>query len=51
MVPPFLACGAPIKSSILLALLIPVAGLDGGADNGPLEPVMPTTLPNDGPSG
>lgn len=50
MVPPFLACGAPIKSSILLALLIPVAGLDGGADGGPLEPVMPTTPRNDGPS-
>ena len=35
-VPPFLACGAPIRSSILLALLIPVAGLEGGADGGPV---------------
>ena len=34
-VPPFLACGAPIRSSILLAPLIPVAGLDGGAEGGP----------------
>lgn len=33
-VPPFRGCGAPIKSSILLALLIPVAGLDGGAEGG-----------------
>ena len=33
-VPPFLACGAPIKSSILLALLIPVDGLDGGPEGG-----------------
>lgn len=34
-VPPFLACGAPIKSSMLLAPLMPVVGLDGGADGGP----------------
>lgn len=34
-VPPFLACGTPIRSSILLAPLIPVAGLDGGAEGGP----------------
>ena len=34
-VPPFLACGIPIKSSMLLAPLIPVAGLDGGAEGGP----------------
>lgn len=33
-VPPFRGCGAPIRSSILLALLIPVAGLDGGAEGG-----------------
>lgn len=33
-VPPFRGCGAPIKSSILLALLIPVSGLDGGAVGG-----------------
>ena len=32
--PPFLACGAPIKSSILLAPLIPVGGLEG-AEGGP----------------
>lgn len=31
-VPPFLACGCPSKSSILLASLIAVAGLDGGAE-------------------
>ena len=30
-VPPVLCCGAPIKSSILLASLIPVDGRDGGA--------------------
>lgn len=34
-VPPFLACGAPIKSSMLLAPLWLVVGLDGGADGGP----------------
>ena len=34
--PPFRAAGAPIKSSILLATLIPVAGRDGGADGGPV---------------
>ena len=34
IVPPFLACGAPIRSSMLLALLMPVAGLEGGADGG-----------------
>ena len=33
--PPFLACGTPIRSSILLAPLIPVAGLEGGAEGGP----------------
>lgn len=31
-VPPFLACGCPSRSSILLASLIAVAGLDGGAE-------------------
>lgn len=31
-VPPFLACGCPNRSSILLASLIAVAGLDGGAE-------------------
>lgn len=34
-VPPFLGCGTPIRSSILLAPPIPVAGLDGGAEGGP----------------
>lgn len=33
--PPFLACGGPIRSSILLALLIPVFGRLGGALGGP----------------
>lgn len=43
-VPPFLACGAPIKSSILLTPLIAVAGLDDGADGGPeAEGVLPGT--------
>lgn len=32
-VPPFLACGCPNKSSILLASLMAVAGLDGGAED------------------
>ena len=40
MVPPFLACGTPIRSSILLALLKPVAGLEGGADSSP-NPAAP----------
>lgn len=31
-VPPFLACGCPSRSSILLASLIAVAGLEGGAE-------------------
>lgn len=44
MVPPFLACGAPIKSSMVLALLIAVAGLDGGAEGGP-EPDGPAPKP------
>jgi hypothetical protein len=49
-VPPFLACGTPIRSSILLALLtplMPVPGLDGGANppvGGP-EPVGEVRLP------
>ena len=34
---PFLACGAPSKSSILLALLIDVLGLEGGPDAAPNE--------------
>lgn len=34
-VPPLRACGAPIRSSMLLALLMLVGGLDGGADGGP----------------
>lgn len=47
-VPPFLGCGTPIRSSILLAPLMPVAGLDGGAeggpDGGPVAEVMEATL-------
>ena len=38
MVPPFLAAGAPIKSSMLVLPAfppIPVLGLEGGADGGP----------------
>lgn len=31
-VPPFLACGCPSRSSILLASLIAVGGLEGGAE-------------------
>ena len=34
-VPPFLACGWPSRSSILLASLIAVAGLDGGVEENP----------------
>lgn len=34
-VPPFRGAGAPIKSSIELALLSDVAGRDGGAEGGP----------------
>ena len=37
-VPPFRACGTPIKSSMVLALLIAVPGLDGGADGGANRP-------------
>lgn len=36
-VPPFLACGSPIRSSILPAPLAAVGGLDGGADATPTE--------------
>ena len=34
IVPPFLAAGSPSKESISLALLMPVDGLEGGADGG-----------------
>lgn len=49
-VPPFLACGAPIRSSIILSLLTPVAGLEGGAEGG-LEldaPALATPRPAGG---
>ena len=42
-VPPCLACGAPIKSSILLALLTAVPGRDGAAEGGPMP--RPTVGP------
>ena len=44
--PPFLAAGAPIKSSIELALLILVAGRDGGVATTPGGAGVPVT---DGP--
>ena len=48
-VPPFLACGTPIKSSIPIAPLCPVAGLEGGPDGGPAgEPDTPRGLESGG---
>jgi len=58
--PPFLAPAGPIKSSMLLALLIEVAGRLGGPDGGPpvasaartgsagASPVLPGVPPLDG---
>ena len=41
MVPPCLTCGAPIKSSMLLALLMAVVGRDRGAEGGPPDCATP----------